>query len=432
MIPLNSFLIFYLTIYLIVTIFELSIEWLNSINIKKHTGMVPDMFSGWISPEAQKKACLYTIENTHLNIVQTLTGKIFLLILILSGILPRLSEHVQNLNFLLAGLIFFAFIGFLVIVFNIPFDYYHSFIIEDKYGFNTQTLKIWVSDLLKSILLTILIGSFLASTLLILIHFAGNTWWVWAWLVFIGFQLLMTIVFPTIIAPLFNKFIPLEDINLKHKIELSAKSWDVNIERVFQMDATNRTRHTNAYLAGLGKAKRIVLFDSMIQTHSHEEILAILAHEIGHLKKHHIKKHLLIITMTTLILFYSASKLMTWNSVYESFGFSTATPFAGLFLVGVLWEPLGFVIAPINNFISRHFERKADLYALKITQTAKPLISALKKMAKDNFSNLYPHAIYVWFNYSHPPIFERIQFLETVEQKLQTHQVSAALQNVLK
>lgn len=422
MIPINSFFICYLIIFTLTTAIDVAIEWSNRKYIKKYGDIIPDTFNGLIEQNALKKFSRYNLEKIHFTIVQTCAGKILLLIVLLSGILPQISERLQPLNFLLAGLIFFGFLGFLTTILGIPFDYYHSFVLEDKYGFNTQTLSIWLADLVKSILLALIIGSFLASSLLLLIHFSGRTWWIWAWLVFISFQLVMTVIFPTVIAPLFNKFIPVEDTDLKSKIEQVAKSEDIDIQGIFQMDASKRTHHTNAYLSGLGKAKRIVLFDSMIQNHSHEEILAILAHEIGHLKKHHIKKQLLIIALTTLPLFYLASKLIIWDVMYESFGFSTANAFTGLFLVGVLWGPVGFFLSPLGNFLSRRFERNADLYALKITQTARPLTAALKKMTKDNLSNLYPHPLYAWFNYSHPPILERMRSIEEAERYRQNHQ----------
>ena len=227
----------------------------------------------------------------------------------------------------------------------------------------------------------------------------------------------MTILYPTIIAPLFNKFTPLEDSDLKAGIERVAEGEGLNIEGIFQMDATKRTRHTNAYFSGLGKAKRIVLFDSLIQSHSQDEILAILAHEIGHLKKNHIKKQLLAISIVSLLFFYLASKLLTWNVVYESFGFSNMPYYVGLFIVGILWEPITFFLSPIGMAISRRFEREADFYSLGVIKTAKPLATALKKMARDNLSNLRPHPFYVYFNYSHPPLLERVEYLEACDLK---------------
>jgi STE24 endopeptidase len=317
--------------------------------------------------------------------------------------------------FLIAGLIFFAVIGLAEVLMGLPFDYYHSFVLEETYGFNTKTLKIWLSDLAKSMVVLIILGTFLLSTLLLMVAHAGPSWWIWAWIIFSVFQLMMTILYPTVIAPLFNRFTWLEDSELKDRIERLAKTEGLTIHGIYQMDASKRTRHTNAYFSGMGKAKRIVLFDSLIRSHSQDEILAILAHEIGHLKKNHIKKQFILVSLVSLFLFFLASKLLTWEVMYHSFGFSNLPCYVGLFLVGILWEPVSFFVSPMGMAISRKFEREADFYSLGILKTAKPLSTALKKMAKENLSNLTPHPLYVCFNYSHPPLLERIEYLEARE-----------------
>jgi STE24 endopeptidase len=376
---------------------------------------VPVAFNGMIDEKELKKISRYTADNIRFKLVQYSVSKVIFLYIILSGILPWLAASLVQVNFLIAGLVFFAVIGLVEVSMGLPFDYYHSFVLEERYGFNTKTLKIWLSDLIKSMLVVIIIGTFLLCTLLLMVKYAGHNWWIWAWAIFLCFQLLMTVLYPTIIAPLFNKFTPLEDSELKDSIKRLAKEEGLNVGGIYQMDATRRTRHTNAYFSGLGRAKRIVLFDSLIQSHSQDEILAILAHEVGHLKKNHIKKQLIIIAFVSLLLFFMASKLLTWNVIYESFGFSNMPCYVGLFLVGILWEPVNFFISPIGMAISRRFEREADFYSLGIVKTAKPLTTALKKMAKENLSNLRPHPIYVCFNYSHPPLLQRIEYLEAHE-----------------
>jgi len=336
-------------------------------------------------------------------------------LIIISGVLPWFDEKLANTEILSAGLIFFAVIGLGEMLTGLPFDYYHSFVIEERYGFNTKTIKIWISDLVKGLLVMTVLGGFLLSALLLMLKYLGENWWIWAWAVFLCFQLLMTVLYPTLIAPLFNTFTPLEAGELKTGIKRLAQREGLDVEGIYQMDATRRTRHTNAYFSGLGKAKRIVLFDSLIQCHSQDEILSILAHEIGHLKKNHIKKQILINGFVSLLLFFLAAKLMTWEKMYESFGFSAMSGYVGLFLVGILWEPANFFLSPVGRAISRKFEREADFYSLGILKTAKPLVTALKKMAKENLSNLSPHPLYVFFNYSHPPLLERIEYLETGE-----------------
>ena len=415
MIPFNIYLIAYICIYLISAALKTVIERININYLQKHGNTVPATFQGVIYEEELIEIIRYTSDNVRFKLVQTLVIKSLFLFIIISGILPWLADNLADTNFLLAGLVFFAVIGLIEMLADIPFDYYHSFVIEDRYGFNTKTIKIWISDLIKSLLVIIVLGGFLLSALLLMLKYAGMNWWVWAWVVFLCFQLLMTVLYPTVIAPLFNKFTPLEENNLKTDIEQLAKKEGIEIEGIYQMDATRRTRHTNAYFSGLGKAKRIVLFDSLIQSHSQEEVLSILAHEIGHLKKNHIKKQLVISSIVSLFLFYMASELITWRVMYESFGFSNTPYYVGLFLVGILWGPVSFFLSPLGMAISRKFEREADLYSIMITKRAKPLAAALKKMAKKNLSNLKPHPLYVFFNYSHPPLLERIEYLEAHE-----------------
>ena len=413
MIHINSLLIAYLVVYLVSSALDLIIDKLNANHLQKCGERIPEAFEGFIDKKELKKISQYTIDNIRFTFVHTSIGKILFLFIILSGILPWLAESLRQVNFVLAGLIFFAVPGLLLSIINLPFDYYHSFVIEERYGFNTKTFKIWIFDLIKSLLVMAVLGTFLLSALLIMVRYAGHAWWLWAWAFFIGFQLLMTILYPLIIAPLFNKFTHLDDPDLKSKIEHLAEKEGISVKNIYKMDATQRTRHTNAYLSGLGKAKRIVLFDSLIQSHTQDEIIAILSHEIGHLKKNHIKIQLAFISLVSLLLFYLASILLTSDIMFESFGFSVNPTYVGFFLVGILWEVISFFLSPIGMAISRRFEREADLYALRVLKTAKPFTTALKKMAKENLSNLRPHPLYVSFNYSHPPLLERIEHLET-------------------
>lgn len=412
MIPINSFLIAYLTLYILTSIADLIIEGINAGNLKKYKEQVPEPFRGLIDEDRLTKINRYTLDKTNFSHVETIVGKVVFLFIILSGLLPWLAEGLKDVHFVLAGLVFFAIPGIIGAIADLPFDYYHIFVIEEKYGFNTRTLNTWLSDLLKSILITVIIGTALLCLLLIMVKYAGRGWWIWAWLIFFSFQILMAVIYPTVIAPIFNKFTPLEQDQLSEKIERLAESEGFTLKGVFRMDATKRSRHTNAYLSGLGKSKRIVLFDTLMDAHEDDEILAVLAHEMGHLKRNHIKKQLFVMGFSAIVLFYLASVMITWETMYRAFGFSAMPAYAGLFLVAVLWEPVGFFLSPIAMALSRRFEREADRHSFKVMKVAEPLILALKKMARDNLSNLRPHPIYVWFNYSHPPLLERIKSLQ--------------------
>ena len=414
MIHTNKLLVVYLAAYLLSTSLGLIIEWINARNLRRYRGEVPGAFRGIIDENELERMDRYTIDKTNLSYVETVISKAIFLFVILSGLLPWLAPVLEDVYFVWAGLIFFAVPGLIGAVADLPFEYYHLFSIEEKYGFNTLTRKTWLTDLFKSLLITVFIGVFLLSLLLLMIQYAGGGWWVWAWLIFFGFQILMTIIYPTVIAPIFNKFVPLEDGELSEGIRRLAEKEGFAIKGVFQVDAAKRSRHTNAYLSGFGKTKRIVLFDTLLEAHDNDEILAVLAHEIGHSKRNHIKKQLFIMGLFSLILFYLISKMISWAPMYHAFGFSGMPNYAGLFLVAVLWEPLGFFLSPVAMALSRRFEREADRFAFNVMETAQPLVRALKKMAKDNLSNLRPHPLYVRFNHSHPPLLERIRTLENM------------------
>jgi STE24 endopeptidase len=416
MVSFNGYLIAYICIYLVSVSMKMIIERVNATYLAKYGKQIPADFQGIIDEAKLKEIMEYTSDNIRFNLVQKSVAKSFFLFIIISGILPWLASQLTNMNFIQAGLIFFAVIGLVEVLTGLPFDYYHTFVIEERHGFNTKTVKIWILDLIKSMLVVVVLGGLLLSALFLMLKYTGKSWWIWAWTVFLCFQLLMSVIYPTVIEPFFNKFTPLEKSDLKADIEQFVKKEGFKIEGVYQMDATRRTRHTNAYFSGIGKAKRIVLFDSLVQSHSREEILSIIAHEIGHMKKNHIKKQMIIAGLVSLLLFWTASMLITSRVMYESFGFSDTPYYVGIFLAGILWEPVSFFISPIGMAISRRFEREADSYSIGVLKCAKPLAGALKKMAKENLSNLRPHPLYVFFNYSHPPLLKRIEFLEALER----------------
>jgi STE24 endopeptidase len=291
---------------------------------------------------------------------------------------------------------------------RIPFNLYDTFVIEGRYGFNVMTLKIWISDLFKSIILLAILGGLLLCLLLALVVYGGETWWVWAWMGVGGFELIMLWLFPRVIAPLFNKFEPIDNKTLEHRIGTLMEKVGLRAKGVFRMDAGKRSKHTNAYFTGIGKSKRIVLFDTLLESHTEEEVLTILAHEVGHWKKKHLLKQIIFLELLSLAIFYAVAKCLDWSLLYRTFGFQEPIPYVGLFLIGALLSPLGYFAQPLESAISRKFEREADDFALDLMETAEPMRSALKRLAIDNLANLTPHPLYAWFYYSHPPLVERI------------------------
>jgi STE24 endopeptidase len=406
------FLSGYLALFLFGTLAQVAVDFTQSAHLKRHAREVPPELDGLIEREKVIRTGQYSIEKLWLDLFGGLTGKAVLLYLILSGLLPWLAKNVAHLPFVVQGLLFFSIPSIAVAIIALPFRYYHVFILEEKYGFNTTTFRTWLMDLLKSGALSIVLGGTLLSCLLLMVKYTGNTWWIWAWAIFFCFEVLMSLLYPTLFAPMFNKFTPISPGPLAEKISSLAEREGLMIKGVYEMDAKRRSRHTNAYVTGMGKTKRIVLFDTLLASHDEDEILAILAHEIGHIKRGHLKKQIILLAITSLMFLYLASLLISCKIVYESFGFDYRPLYAGLFLAAVLWEPLSFFLSPIASGISRRFELEADLYVLRVLGSPWPFIGALKKMAMDNFSNLHPHPLYVFFHYSHPPFLRRIAILK--------------------
>jgi STE24 endopeptidase len=417
MISINTFLGFYLLLYVLSGFADVLLNLLNAASLRRHGNKVPSLLTGWIDKEKLAEIRCYLVDKTRLTVAETVTVKALFLAIVLAGPLPWLAEGLGNFPEMAAGLIFFAIIGLSAAILGLPFDWYHAFVIEEKYGFNTKTFRTWASDLVKSFCLTMIMGGTLAALLLLIVKAGGTLWWIWAWLVFFAFQVLISAIYPTVIAPIFNRFTPLEDGELAAAIERFAEPQGLSVKGLYQMDASKRTRHTNAFLAGLGRTKRIVLFDSLLQSHENDEIVAILAHEVGHLKGGHIKKSLILMGGAALIFFYLTFQLMRQDILYDSFAFSENPAYVGLFLVFVLWAPLQFFLSPLGLAISRSFERGADRYACTTLGDPAALTNALKKMARDNLSNLQPHPLFVWFNYSHPPLVERLMRLHAIHSE---------------
>jgi STE24 endopeptidase len=223
-------------------------------------------------------------------------------------------------------------------------------------------------------------------------------------------------LYPVVIAPLFNKYEPIKDEELKEKITSLLAKVGLKAKGIFQVDEGKRSKHTNAYFTGIGKTKRIVLYDTLLDSHSHEEILAVLAHEIGHWKKKHILKQLIFMIVLSLVGLYFVYLVVNWPPLYGAFGLKYTPVYAGLLLVSICLSCMGFFFSPLGAIISRRYEREADKMAHELTGTSEPMINALKRLAKDNLSNLHPHPLYVWFYYSHPPLIERIEYLKAIDK----------------
>jgi STE24 endopeptidase len=396
--------------------FQLFLNLINISHLRQHGNNVPRVFQGMVDRKKFAKITAYTADSTRFGIFAKLFDQAILLVIILFGFLPLLVGIIDEwqMGFIGGGLIFFAVLAVIANLLDIPFGLYSTFVIEDRYGFNTRTIKLWFSDWLKGMAISCILGGIVIFFLLALVYYFKNAWWFLAWIVISVFELVIMWLYPVLIAPLFNKFEPITNEELENKIGTLMGKAGLAVKGVFQMDAGKRSKHTNAYFTGIGRTKRIVLFDTLLASHSDEEILSVLAHETGHWMKKHIIKQLILLETISLIGLFIVAKLLDWHLLYQTFGFQEQIKYVVLFLVPVLLSPLGYFIRPVGSAISRKYEREADDVAVTLMGTAGPMKNALIKLSADNLANLVPHPLFSWFNYSHPPPVERIERLETM------------------
>jgi STE24 endopeptidase len=389
---------------------KLYLDFLNKRELIKTEEKLPGFLKKDLDNAKLSKIQKYTAENLNLGIYNYLTSHIIWLIFILSPVFLWWADRVVNLQRgdIISAIIFFGVTGLVFSLIELPFSYHQTFTIESKFGFNTQTLITWLIDLIKTLIVQgIIWGALLCFTIWTINRF--ELWWLYVWLFLFVFLLGLIRLYPVLIAPLFNKFEPIKDKELVEKISHLMGKEGLKIKGVFEMDASRRTKHTNAYFTGLGKSKRIVLFDSLLKSMTHDEIIGILAHEIGHWKKKHVLKNMLLSQILALIWLYLSSIFIKSFLVYDMFSIPYYHKlYIGLFIISILWEPISFFISPLFLTYSRRYEYEADDYAYNLTQNKPVLKSIFVKLAKDNLANLNPHPWYVKFYYSHPPIVDRI------------------------
>jgi len=415
MIQFNVLLLVFLVLFLLRSATQYTLHRLNLAHLRQYGTTVPAVFEDTVDQETLKKISAYTIDSDHFHMGASLIHQGLYLIVLLSGFLPWLMKVIRSWGFglIVEGLIFFAILSLLANLSHIPFGLYDTFVIEERYGFNRMTLRMWILDFLKSTVILFLLGGLILWLLLTLVIHGGKAWWVWAWMLVGGVELMMLWLYPVVIAPLFNKFEPIQNLGLVDRIKNLMEKVGLRVKAVLKMDAGKRSKHTNAYFTGVGKTKRIVLFDTLLESHPEEEIISVLAHEVGHWKKRHVLKQIILLEMLSFAVFFTVDSLLNWPLLYQTFGFTQPTVYIGIFLIGALLSPLGYFAQPLESAISRRFEREADDFVLELTKTAEPMCNALKRLASDNLANLIPHPLYAWFYYSHPPLVERIERLKS-------------------
>lgn len=414
---MDIYLITIITAYVLVVAFGYWLDLLNLSHLKKYGSVIPEEFEGQIDQALLSKTRDYNVENTKFGFVSSAFDKIVTLLFIFV-LLNIYNSWVVSLNisFILTGLVFFVLLTYVETVISMPFSLYNTFRIENKYGFNTMTFKLWVMDTIKSLIISTIIMGLLISSALFLIQKSPDRWWLWVWSFFLAFEIFMMYISPYVIEPLFHKFTPLDDEELESGIRDIMKKAGIKVSRIFKMDASKRTKHTNAYFTGIGKVKRIVLYDTLVEKMDRDEILSVLAHEVGHWKKKHILKRIIQIEVIALIAIYIAWYLLQSEFLIELFSIDTSSFFVKLVLLSFIAAIVAFPLGPIFNWISRRHEDEADRYSFDLTGNGKSMISALVKLSKDNLSNLHPHPLYALFHYSHPPVLERIRKIKEFKE----------------
>ena len=325
------------------------------------------------------------------------------------GLIDQWIRGFSPLSFV-TPLIFFGVLFVISDVIGIPFSLYRNFVIEEKFGFNKMTLKTFVMDKIKGYLLTIIIGGLLLSALIILVNAVGKEFWWYFWAVMTAFTLFANLFYTTLILPLFNKLKPLEETELKSSIESYSKKVNFPLTNIFVMDGSKRSSKGNAFFSGLGKKKKVVLFDTLIEKHTVDELTAVFAHEVGHYKKKHIVTSTIFSIALMGFMLFLFSRMAYNAEVSWALGGEVSALHLNLLAFGILYSPISTILGVIGNVISRKNEYEADEYA-KQTYAGEPLITGLKKMSADHLSNLTPHPSYVFVHYSHPPLKERIAAL---------------------
>jgi STE24 endopeptidase len=385
-------------------------------DIRNISNNIPSEFYGYFNKKEYINAQQYLKVNTRFSMVSSTFLLISQVFFIIFGGFNYVDKVALSFGFgpILTGLIFAGILFIIFEILRMPFSAYSIFIIEKTFGFNKMNIKTFITDLFKRWIITAILGTIVFSAVLWFFIYVHRYAWLYAFIVIIIFELLITFIAPIMIMPLFNKYTPLEDGILKTSIEKYAKKENFKIKGLFKMDGSKRSTKSNAFFMGFGKSCRIVLFDTLIQKHTVEELTSILAHEMGHFKLKHIIKHMILSFISIGIMLFAFSFFINKVWFYNAFLMQIHSIYAGIILFSFLYSPISLIISIILNYFSRKYEYEADIYAITTYRKPDAMISALKKLSIDNLSNLYPHKFKVFVKYSHPPVLKRIKMINKV------------------
>ena len=407
-----------MNVYALIIVFALVGEYVLSIltsvlNLRSLRTTLPAEFSGVFGEAHYAQSQEYTRTRTQFGLFRSGVQLFVILTWWQVGGFEWLDQLVRGFGYgpVFTGLAYVGSLGLGSTVLGLPFRLYSTFVIEEAYGFNRTTPGTFVADLFKGLALAVVLGGILVAVVLLFFEWTGALAWLWCWLVAIAFLLVVQFVAPTAIMPLFNTFTSLESGALREALLAYARAADFPLRGIFVVDGSRRSSKANAFFTGFGRNKRIGLFDTLVQRHSVDELVAVVAHEIGHYKKGHILKGMILRIGYMGLLFYVMAVVLQQEGLFEAFYLTEMSTYAGLVLFGLLFTPVELMLSLVVNAVSRRNEFEADAFAAGTTGSSEPLISALKMLSADSLTNLTPHTLHVFLHHSHPPVLRRIEAL---------------------
>ena len=402
-------------IILFTILFELILNGIaDYLNLKMLRKDLPEGFRGMYDPDRYRESQEYLKVNTRFGWITAIFNVILIIIFWFGKGFPLLDEWVRSFNHgpIVSGLIYMAVLMLFKALLSLPFSIYQTFVIEERFEFNQTTWTTFLMDIVKGLLLAIALGTPLLAGILAFFEYAGANGWLYCWIAVTVYMLGVQFIAPTWIMPLFNKFTPLEAGELKSAILSYAGSIQFPVENVYVMDGSRRSSKSNAFFTGFGRHRRIVLLDTLIKRHTTGELVAVLAHEMGHYKKKHILQTLVLGILQMGLMLYLLSIFISYQGLFDAFYMPQKSVYAGLIFFAMLYSPLAFFIGIFMQMLSRKNETAADRFSVDTTQDPQSMVAALKKLSVHNLTNLLPHPLYVFLNYSHPPVLQRIRMIE--------------------
>lgn len=405
----------YQIIILVTILFRWVLLFFEWWSIRKPVTNLPPELSDVADPETFSKSQEYTKERSKFGLIRGTFSVIVLIIFWFAGGFNWLDQWVRSYGWstIPTGLVYIGILAIANLILALPFDLYSTFVIEEKYGFNKTTPRLFVIDRIKGLALSIIIGTPVLALIMWFLEFTGDRAWLYCWIFSVVFSLAFQYIAPVWILSLFNKYTPLPEGELREAINTYAGSVGFPFREIYVMDSSRRSTKTNAFFIGFGKYRRIVLFDTLVENSSIDEIIAVLAHEVGHYKKKHIITGMILGFLHIGLVFYLLSLFLNKRELFDAFYMEKISVYAGLLFFGLLFEPISFLIGIAFNALSRRNEYQSDHYAVQTIPDREKLVSALKKLYATNLANLIPHRVYVFLNYTHPPLLQRIRAIRS-------------------